>query len=58
MALINQGDIKDGRLMDKIKNLSSARGNDFSAKVLHHSPNAIKYEIANGAETLVFFNEI
>ena len=58
IKVINQKDIKNMDLLQKLKQLSSKESNNFSARIIHYDPNSIFYEVTTTAATVIFFNEI
>lgn len=58
IALINEKDIRNRTLLERLKNLSPKENNNFSAKIIHYDPNSIHYLIKVQVPTLIFFNEI
>ncbi|MFH0877223.1 MAG: hypothetical protein V1863_03255 [Candidatus Omnitrophota bacterium] len=57
-ALLNVQDITDAELREKLKDLSSQGKSDFSARIIHHTPNSVIYELKTAVPAVVFFNEI
>lgn len=57
-ALVNEKDINNAALSDKLKNLYLKEPGDFSSKITHYDPNRVEYEIKASSPALVFFNEV